>query len=968
MNTKLIQLFLAILFLITNGVSAHWNESIIAFTSVDVTTYHYTSIEPTKNDVKTSTPDTDVDFRRMAREYGIPTRLVKDFSAAQNGYYIIAGVYGDRGNASKFAKKLRLKRLNPIIITHPVSKLNYVSLAQHENWKDAINLCSSGMNGKYQSEVWILNVQGNNLAQSTENLTIDVKKSKENTRNTSKEFIRAAKENKIAARIVPGFKGLRNGYYIVAGVFGDIDNVKSFQEKLSKSNLVSKVATHPESELNYVYIKESKGWEEAINACKSNLQGKYNDKLWIMNVFDPNEVTITKDLHASVKNRKTVLESLNKIYPEHLKPLVPSRILKKGSSIFTNDKLLQKADFYFSKMWYAEAAELYEQVLEQDPNNQSFKIIEKAGDSHYYNTNMERAYYWYDKLYTDYKNEMSAENIFKYAHSSKGTGKYARAKRLMRLYDREMKKGNPRALEDLSRATTNEIVLDNILNTEEIINIANLEINSEYSDFSPMFYNDDEMVFSSAMDSSFFNTRRYKWNNQPFLDLYVAKINKESQEVKDAIKFSKKINTKYHEASVTFSPDNQTMYFTRNNYGKKLKRDKNGNNNLKIYMSKKIDGEWTEGIELPFNSDDFSTGHPALSPDGKQLYFVSDMPGSMGMTDIFVVDVLSDGQFSEPRNLGPEINTERKEMFPFINEKKLYFSSDGHVGLGGLDIYEVAYDDDAGFLEVRNVGQPVNSKRDDFSYIVDEETQKGFFASNRRGGKGDDDIYSFQRLIPEEANENAIAGVITELVTGEVMPEALVMLLDENNIKLKEVVTGEDGSFVFEDLDSSTKYILKTVKGTYFIDEQSVHTKENELVQADVSLKKLEELIILEDGIRKLKIDMIFFDFDKFNIRKDAANELDKLVEVMNEHETMVIKIESHTDSRGKRAYNKYLSDKRAKSTREYLISQGISPDRIQSAIGYGEERLLNECDGTVRCSSAKHQLNRRSEFIIVKM
>lgn len=969
MNTKLIQLLLPLLFLTTIGVSAHWTESINELTSIDIINYYNSSIEATTNDVKTSTPNTDVAFRRMAREYGIPTRIVKDFSATKNGYYIIAGVYGDRANANKFAQKLRLKRLTPTIITHPVSKLNYVSLAQHENWKEAINSCSTAMNGKFQSEVWIMNVQGSNSELFDKKLAIKSSELKQTPLNTSKEFIKAAKEYKVAARIVPRFKGLKNGYYIVAGVFGDIDNVKSFREKLSKKNLASKVATHPESGLNYIYIKESKDWKEAINACKSNLNGNYNDKLWIMNVFDPNEVAAAKDLNIVEKNKKTVSESSNKVNPENFNELTISRILKKSASIFTNDKLLEKADVYFSKMWYAEAAELYEQVLESNPNNQSFKIIEKAGDSHYYNTNMERAYYWYDKLYTNHKNEMSAENIFKYANSSKGTGKYARAKRLMRLYDREMKKGNSRALEDLSRATPNEIVLDNILNTEEPVDIANLAINTQYSDFSPMFYNDDEMVFSSAMDSSFFNTRRYKYNNQPYLDLYVAKINKESQEVKDAIKFSKKINTKYHEASVTFSPDNQSMYFTRNNYySKKLKRDKNGNNNLKIYMSKKVDGEWTEGQELPFNSDDFSTGHPALSPDGKQLYFVSDMPGSLGMTDIFVVDVLGDGQFSEPRNLGPEINTERREMFPFINEKKLYFSSDGHVGMGGLDIYEVSYDGDAGFLEVRNVGQPVNSKKDDFSYIVDEETQKGFFASNRRGGKGDDDIYSFQRLIPEEANENAIAGVVTALVTGEVMPEALVTLLDENNIKLKEVVTGEDGSFVFEDLESSTKYILKTDKDTYFIDEQSVITKENELVHADISMKKLKELIVIEDGIKKLKIDMIFFDFDKFYIRNDAANELDKLVEVMNEHKTMVIKIESHTDSRGKRAYNKYLSDKRAKSTREYLISQGISPDRIQSAIGYGEEKLLNECDGTVRCSSAKHQLNRRSEFIIVNM
>ncbi|MEL6919023.1 MAG: OmpA family protein, partial [Bacteroidota bacterium] len=444
----------------------------------------------------------------------------------------------------------------------------------------------------------------------------------------------------------------------------------------------------------------------------------------------------------------------------------------------------------------------------------------------------------------------------------------------------------------------------------------------------------------------------------------------EDQDVKNAIKFSKKINTKYHEASVTFSPDNTTMYFTRNNYGKKLKRDKNGINHLKIYTSNKVDGEWTEAREVSFNSDTYSTGHPALSPDGKQLYFVSDMPGSIGATDIFVVDVLENGSFSEPRNLGPEINTEQKEMFPFINNKKLYFSSNGHVGLGGLDVYEVAFDEEEGFQEVKNVGKPINSNKDDFSYIVDEETQKGYFASNRQGGKGDDDIYSFKRLIVEEAKENlnAISGVVTELVTGEVMPEALVVLLDENNMKLKEVVAGEDGSFVFEDLDGSTKYIIKTVKDEFFEDERTIETRDNEVVNVDVSMKKLKELIAIEDGIKKLKTDMIFFDFDRSYIRNDAADELDKLVEVMTQYPKMVIKIESHTDSRGSNTYNKYLSDKRAKSSRDYLISKGISADRIESAIGYGEERLLNECNGSVRCSKEKHELNRRSEFIIVTM
>lgn len=200
------------------------------------------------------------------------------------------------------------------------------------------------------------------------------------------------------------------------------------------------------------------------------------------------------------------------------------------------------------------------------------------------------------------------------------------------------------------------------------------------------------------------------------------------------------------------------------------------------------------------------------------------------------------------------------------------------------------------------------------------------------------------------------------------MPKALVELLDENNIKLKEVLTGDDGSFIFEDLEATTKYVIKTTKGTYFDDLQEVTTKENDTISVDVSLRKLKEMIAVEDGIKKLKTEMIHFDFDKSYIREDAAVELDKLVEVMTEYPNMVIKIESHTDSRGKRAYNKYLSDKRAKSSRDYIISKGIAAERIESAIGYGEERLINECDGTVRCTEQKHYLNRRSEFIIVKM
>lgn len=627
-------------------------------------------------------------------------------------------------------------------------------------------------------------------------------------------------------------------------------------------------------------------------------------------------------------------------------------------------KLIQKADLYFEKMWYAEAAELYELALE-DKKNYSFEVLKKAGDAYYFNTNMEKAFYYYDILYKNYEEYMSSDNYFKYAHTLKGTGKYAKAKRLMRIYNKMEAKSSESI--DLENDTPNEVILDKIMNAPVKFNIKNIDINSEFSDFSPMFYESDKVVYASSKDSSTFVTRKYKWNDQPFLDLYVSKVNEENAELKEAVKFSKKINSKYHEASVAFSPDNKTMYFTRNNYGKKLKRDDNGINHLKLYKSTKIGEEWSEATELPFNSDNYSTGHPALSADGKKLYFVSDMPGSIGETDIFVVDVSEDGIYSEPRNLGSKINTEKKELFPFITGTKLYFSSDGHIGMGGLDVYESIYDDE-GFQEAVNAGKPINSNKDDFSYIINEKDQTGYFASNREGGKGDDDIYSFKLLTPEKTTNAAIAGIVTELVTGDYLPKAMVMLLDENNIKLREMETEDDGSFVFSDLESDKNYILRTNKDEYLEDITEAITKVDDTTNVTIALRKLEELIAVENGIRKLKTDMIYFDFDKSNIRKDAAVELDKLVKTMNEYPTMVIKIESHTDSRGSKAYNRYLSDNRAKATRAYMISQGIDASRIESATGYGEDQLINECDGTVPCTKEKHELNRRSEFIIVKM
>lgn len=769
-----------------------------------------------------------------------------------------------------------------------------------------------------------------------------------NEEEDKKEFQKAAEAIPVPYRAFNKIENIENGYYVISGTYSKDKNLKSQVRKLNKKGFNAGYIQNSETQLYYVYLKHYDSWRDALKDCSSKFDGKYDDQVWVLKILDGETKSMDDTETIAVEDvTYDMLDASKTENPE------------------SKTKLVKRADEYFDKMWYAEAATLYEQALSKGEKSYSYDVLKKAGDSHYFNTDMENAYKWYNILYTKYESNMGSDYLFKYAHSLKGIGNYKRSKRLLKLYNRKL------VGEEVEKQTKqNEIVLDGLLRMEGKFDVANLSINSKYSEFSPMYYGGDQMVFASAKDSSIFNTRKYKWNNQPYLDLFVAKVNEETQDFKDALKFSKKINTKYHEASVAFSPDNETMYFTRNNYGKKLKRDKNGINHLKIYRSRKVNDEWLEAEEVSFNSDAYSTGHPALSPDGKQLYFVSDMPGSIGETDIFVVDVLENGSFSSPRNLGPEINTEHKEMFPFINDKKLYFSSDGHVGLGGLDVFEVAFDDEAGFLEVRNVGKPVNSKKDDFSFIVDEETQKGYFASNRSGGKGDDDIYSFKTLHVEEipTSINAISGVVTELITGDIMPNALVELLDENNIKLKEMETDENGNFIFEDLDADTRYVLKTTKGSYFDDNREVATKENEIVNVDVSMRKLNDMIAVEDGIKKLKTEMIHFNFDKSFIRKDAALELDKLVAVMNDSPNMVIKIESHTDSRGDAVYNKYLSDKRAKSTRDYIIAQGIDPKRIESAIGYGEERLINECNGSIRCTEEEHYLNRRSEFIIVNM
>ncbi|MEZ0182256.1 OmpA family protein [Flavobacterium oncorhynchi] len=618
------------------------------------------------------------------------------------------------------------------------------------------------------------------------------------------------------------------------------------------------------------------------------------------------------------------------------------------------------ADALFDKMYYIDAAKSYE--LSVKNGDTSKEILQRLGDAHYFNTQMQDASKWYSKLLADYSAEVSAEYYFRYAQSLQGIKNYDLAKKWMKNFSEKQKSSDSRA-KNFSLKT---VTLEDIKKIKPQFILENLEINSDYSDFAPMFYKGD-LVYSTTVDSSFLKTAKYGWNDQPYLNMQLGKISPTQTNVTFKERFAKEITTQYHEACVAFSPDEKTIYFTRNNYNGKLKRDDKGVNNLKLYSAKAVENSngtvrWENVKELPFNSDNYSVGQPTVSKDGKKLYFVSDMPGTIGSTDIFMVDILGEDQYSNPKNLGEKINTSGREMFPFITDKALYFASDGFLGLGGLDVFESRLNNEV-FDSPANLGAPLNSSLDDFGYIVNEETNKGFVCSNRKTGKGDDDIYSFERSCTQ-----SIEGYVFDAISNKKIPGAIVTLKNNENQQLQQTVSRMDGKFEFEEnINCNTPYAIEAAKDNFTTSSKAILTAENSGI-TEVPIGLDPNLIERKDGILKIKIGIIFFDLNKSDIRYDAAIELNKVVLLMNQYPTIVIKIESHTDSRANDQYNLELSDRRAKATRDYIVSQGIAAERIESAIGYGETQLINNCSNGVPCTEAQHQMNRRSEFIITKM
>jgi outer membrane protein OmpA-like peptidoglycan-associated protein len=506
---------------------------------------------------------------------------------------------------------------------------------------------------------------------------------------------------------------------------------------------------------------------------------------------------------------------------------------------------------------------------------------------------------------------------------------------------------------------------------QENYRIKNLEVNTKYSDFGTSYYQ-GEIIYASSKPGG--NKSQKNWTNgQPYLELYRGVITPDG-EVVDSKPFSEQLNTKYHESNAVFTKDGKTVYFTRNNYfQKRYGLDTLGWNNLKLFRADVDEmGKWSNELPLPFNDDNYSVGHPALSPDGRTLYFTSDMPGSMGQTDIFKCSVGSDGTYGSPINLGTQVNTYGKEMFPMVTDSgKLYFSSDGRQGSGGLDVYVVPTNNTS--VAPINLGSPINSPSDDFCFVIDEPKKNGYFSSNRDGGKGDDDIYYFDELnAPDFSCNQVIAGVVRDKNSGALLPNSMVTLYN-GSTKVESVMVGSDASFRFTKLDCEMGYRVTGERELYQGDEKTVTTTD----QADLELGV--DLVLTPDAgpIKETEyidrcqyaldnINTIYFDLDKYYIRPDAAIELEKIVKVMNKCQDVTIEARSHTDSRASHPYNVILSQNRAQSTVDYIVSRGILKDRI-SAKGFGETELLNRCKDGVNCSEGEHQVNRRTEFVIIR-
>lgn len=637
---------------------------------------------------------------------------------------------------------------------------------------------------------------------------------------------------------------------------------------------------------------------------------------------------------------------------KNIKPLFLAFVLICASAIGQTTRQ-KRAEGLYSNFSFVKAIEHYEKLIEKNDNKDY--ALRKLGDTYIMLRMPEEALSIYKQVVQ--QPNVPSEYYYYYAQVLRATGDYKESKVWMKKFRESGNNADSRVKEFFKDGD----LASGIFNSYERYTLSKLDINTEFNDFGAVEFG-EEIYFTSSRDIGVSIDRLYAWDEQPFLDIF--KTNKEGASVSTTVRVDGDVNTnKFHDGPVTFNADGTKMYFSRNNHkGKKQISAKDGTGQVAIYSADLVNGIWTDIKSISLNNPDYLVYNPSLSNDGTKLYFQSDMPGGFGGTDIYVSEIDDNGSFALPKNLGEIVNSEGNESFPFIHKDGvLYFSSDGHVGMGLLDVFATVTGSKGEIVNVINLGDPINSKKDDFTYFLSEDGFSGYLASNRKGGVGNDDIYSFNRIPPLR-----LKGQIFDAINNEPIAGAKVVLGRKNGEEIAYFITGDDGSYEHL-IDRDADFVLNGSMDKYDNISKDFNSfgleKQKELiVDLNIGMSPIEDVVLLAD------LETIYFDLDKSNIRTDAAFELDKVVSLMNRYPEMVIRLESHTDSRAPDNYNMALSKRRAKSTYLYIISQGIDSKRITRYEGFGESQLVNKCTSGVKCSDDEHQLNRRTEFVILKM
>lgn len=609
----------------------------------------------------------------------------------------------------------------------------------------------------------------------------------------------------------------------------------------------------------------------------------------------------------------------------------------------TPDQRRAYADQLFSRYEFVEAAEHYKKLVRGDKTDNYIHI--QLAESYYNIFNTVEAAKWYGKA-LEVNPDLDAEIYYRYAQMLKASGRYDASNKAMKKFA-DLRPDDSRSVEFLKEPD----YIPRLRAQEALFTFVDSGINhSEHSDFMGVLTEDNTFYFASARSEK---KKNYGWNDEPYLDIFSATYDFDEEKFKDIQPVSQ-LNDKYHDGPVTITKDGQTMYFSSESFRDKLfavdkaKRLKKGK--VSLFKATFNGKSWGKVEGLPFNSADYQLSNPSVSPDGKTLYFASDMPGGIGGMDIWKVAVNEDGTYGEPVNLGDKINTEGRESFPFIAENgKLYFASDALKGFGGLDMYMI--DLQSPGAQVVNLGDPINTPKDDFGMSFYPSKNIGFLSTNRVGR---DDIY---KIKPICVNEFVIT--IKDQKTGELLRDAQVSIIDHKG-NVVETKFSDSYGIVRYDVDCDRTYSLQVEKTDYAGEKVELERTRNGKVPVEVALRPID-LIIIDDTIM---LGDIYFEFDKANITQQGAFELNKVVDIMQRNPNMKIKIEAHTDSRGSDVYNLKLSERRAMSTLQYILSKGISKSRLE-AKGYGESNPKVNCGED--CTEEQHAINRRSVFLITQ-